>query len=213
MSLRRKPRASGGRSKPVRRAPQRDIYATCGDCGKMSFKTRDAAKAYRRRNPDLADLRPYGCPAGTGTFHLGTLSEEIVEGEVSREEAYANGYAGESRARRRVDERSHGRCERCGGAGSDFSHRRTTAVRDAHQWCGCNALKACRTCHAWAHANPAAARAEGFHVTRFADRPSMVPAKRLGQWVILTCSGKVIDLKPGEVIVEHGLPRRVRVER
>lgn len=188
---------------------RRDILTTCGECGKLSYKTRDAAKRHKRQMNLGDEYRPYLCPSGRGVFHLGELSESIIHGEVSRAQAYTMA-PGEKSARRKVDERSHGRCERCGAKdASDYSHRRTTAVRDDHQWCACNATKACRTCHAWAHSNPTLAKAIGFAVSRFETHVAGVPAKLLNGWRILTCSGRSIPIPEEEVVIEYGIPRRI----
>lgn len=96
-------------------------------------------------------------------------------------------------AREVVYRRSRGRCEVCGGVGSEFSHRRTRAVRGKHQNSPENALWACRTCHARMHRNPEVARANGWHVSRYVDEPGTVPVwlpPRRG-WFLLGCDGSM----------------------
>lgn len=78
-------------------------------------------------------------------------------------------------AREVVYRRSRGRCEVCGGVGSEFSHRRTRAVRGEHAHAAENALWACRTCHDRMHRNPEVARANGWHVSRYVEDPGTVP--------------------------------------
>jgi hypothetical protein len=95
----------------------------------------------------------------------------------------------EAEARKAVYVRSRGRCEGCGGTATDYSHRRTVAVRGQHQWCPCNALHLCRTCHRWAHDNPEAARERGWHVSRYVDDPGTVPAVTIAGTFILDCEG------------------------
>jgi len=51
-----------------------------------------------------------------------------------------------------------------------------------------NGLAACRPCHRWVHANPAAAQANGWTVSLWAD-PATVPALVRGHPVTLTAGG------------------------
>jgi 5-methylcytosine-specific restriction protein A len=67
-----------------------------------------------------------------------------------------------TKSRELVKARSNGRCERCGGAGTDWHHRRRRAVKDEHTHHPCNGVLLCRTCHSWAHAHPRLAREEGW---------------------------------------------------
>lgn len=80
-------------------------------------------------------------------------------------------------ARITVKVRSHYRCERCGAPASEghWHHRRSRRVVDAHQHCPCNGVWLCGTCHQWAHAHPADARAAGWIVSAWVDEPTTVP--------------------------------------
>ena len=95
----------------------------------------------------------------------------------------------ETNARELLHQRSRGRCEGCGGNATDYSHRRTVAVGGKHQWCPCNALHLCRTCHRWAHQNPDQARRRGWHVSRYTDEPGTVPALTIAGTFTLDCEG------------------------
>ena len=44
-------------------------------------------------------------------------------------------------------------------------------MRDEHTHCPCNGVWLCRTCHAWAHKNPIAAREAGYIVSRYVLNP------------------------------------------
>lgn len=112
----------------------------------------------------------------------------------------------ETKARELLRERSRGRCEGCRGAATDYSHRRTVAVPDEHQWCPCNALHLCRTCHKWAHDNPEKARLRGWHVSRYMDTPSDVPAAIITGWVTLDCEGSGQWVHDDSIIVSDGAP-------
>lgn len=96
-------------------------------------------------------------------------------------------------AREVVFGRSRYRCECCGGVARDFSHRRTRAVPGEHQNCPCSALAACRADHEWMHAHPEAARARGWHVSRYVDEPGSVPVwlPTRGGWFLLGCDGSM----------------------
>lgn len=112
----------------------------------------------------------------------------------------------ETRARELVRERSRGRCEGCGGQATDYSHRRSVAVADDHQWCPCNALHLCRTCHRWAHDNPEKARLRGWHVSRYTDRPALVPTTTISGWHTLDCEGSGRWLHANEILFSDGAP-------
>lgn len=106
-------------------------------------------------------------------------------------------------AREAVFARSRLRCEVCGGRASDYSHRRTRAVRGEHQHCPCNALAACRTCHRRMHDGPEAARFRGWHVSSAEAEPGSVPVYlpfRQG-WFLLGCDG---SMSRTEVPVDDG---------
>lgn len=81
------------------------------------------------------------------------------------------------------------RCLRCGGAGTDWHHRRTRSVKDEHQHCQCNGILLCRTCHSWVHGHPFQARRFGWIVSRHTERPAETPILlRSGDWVTLSCT-------------------------
>lgn len=67
--------------------------------------------------------------------------------------------------RQQVWERSNGMCERCGWAAmTDVHHLAGRGGVDPHRLA--NLAGMCRACHEWAHANPAAARDQGWMVSR-----------------------------------------------
>lgn len=86
-----------------------------------------------------------------------------------------------ARARVAVRERHQGRCERCGGPGAHWHHRKSRSVRGEHRHCICNGLWLCASCHTWAHANHDAAVEEGVIVPRWGEDP--------GDWSVLTYQG------------------------
>lgn len=55
---------------------------------------------------------------------------------------------------------------------------------DRHQHAPCNGVTCCTVCHAWIHAHPFEARAEGWIVARHAD-PCHVEVKIHGKMVLL----------------------------
>ena len=75
----------------------------------------------------------------------------------------------------RVRERDMGRCARCGSTDSLHVHHR---VLRSHQGGGnpANLATLCAECHGHCHANPAAARREGW-LLRSADNPAEVPVR------------------------------------
>lgn len=73
-----------------------------------------------------------------------------------------------------VEARDRNRCARCGGAGSDWHHRRSRRVVGVHQHSPANGLLLCRTCHEWVHANPLMARLGGFIVSMHEKEPGSV---------------------------------------
>lgn len=176
-------------------------------CGKDSFLTRkDARTAKRRYGIRASDNHVYACLINEGVFHLGHLPADVINGTVTRAEAYSMDDA-EKWAREAVALRAHRLCEVCGGRGQDFSHRRTKSVHDEHTWCPCNALFACRSCHSTMHDGPVAARREGLHVSRFIDLPGTVPALLSVGWAILDCEGGGRVIPAEQVIDEYGTPR------
>ena len=112
----------------------------------------------------------------------------------------------ETAAREALRKRSRGRCEGCGGTATDYSHRRTVAVPDDHQWCPCNALHLCRTCHSWAHHNPGKARLRGWHVSRYTERPGHVPACTIQGWFTLDCEGSGRYVHGDDIVISDGTP-------
>ena len=111
----------------------------------------------------------------------------------------------ETRARELVIKRSHTLCERCGGAGAEYSHRRTRGVKDDHEWCPCNALRLCRGCHRWAHEFPSQARWEGVHVSRYMENPRHSPVRLINGWWFLTCEGGARYLGPRNLDFSAGM--------
>lgn len=84
--------------------------------------------------------------------------------------------------------RHGGRCLRCGGAGTDFHHRRSRRVRDEHTHHPCNGIWLCRTCHSWVHRHPALAQDKGWIVSQWVAEPGTKKVKAFtGDWLDNTC--------------------------
>lgn len=80
-------------------------------------------------------------------------------------------------------------CQRCGGVGSDWHHRRSRRVVDEHTHCPCNGVLLCRTCHAWVHGHPELAQGMGLIVSAYWS-PSMFPVQCFdGREWLLDCEG------------------------
>lgn len=73
----------------------------------------------------------------------------------------------------------------CMGDATDAHHRQRRGIGDDSI---SNAVHACRTCHAYAHAHPAMARDAGWIVSAW-GKPAEVPVRRRGRWVLLTPDG------------------------
>lgn len=93
-------------------------------------------------------------------------------------------------------------CARCNGRGTDWHHRRSRRVRAAHRHCACNGLWLCRTCHSWAHLNPAEARAEGMVVWQWVDEPMSVPHRRFDGWWVAGCDGSLDAVNASSVTTD-----------
>lgn len=86
-----------------------------------------------------------------------------------------------------VEDRSGGVCERCGVARATEKHHRKLRRHGDHR--AANLVDLCTPCHAWVHANPAAAYESGFMV-RAASNPRTVPVRHARRgWVQLIDSG------------------------
>lgn len=99
-----------------------------------------------------------------------------------------------------VRERDHGRCQRCGGSGTAWHHRRGRSVRDEHTHDACNGVTLCDACHAWLHQHPAYAREKGFIVSRHEPTPSAVPIHTFHGLVVHTCDGTAEPFQVGKII-------------
>lgn len=176
-------------------------------CGKVSYETRAAAKRAKRGLGTRADgrMRPYQCQVNTQVWHLGHLHDDVVAGAVGRDRVYTPSEV-QAMAREALLRRAGRQCEVCGGVGRDYSHRRTRSVKDAHQWCPCNAVWACRTCHDAMHAAPAQARERGHHVSRYVEEPATIPVRLRGRWFVLLCDGTKIPVADTLVRVAYGTP-------
>jgi hypothetical protein len=80
--------------------------------------------------------------------------------------------------------------------GSDWHHRRSRSVVDAHTHCACNGVTLCgpgnnNGDHGWTHSNPFEARAKGLIISRHSLLlPFNVPVLITGRgWVLLQCNG------------------------
>lgn len=105
-----------------------------------------------------------------------------------------------TKSREVVRARDMGTCIRCGMGGTDWHHRRRRAVKNGHfQHCPCIGVTLCRTCHAWAHANPRRAQETGFIISAYEDEPFNQPIKMFGQhWATFDCEGNVHYLKEND---------------
>ena len=104
----------------------------------------------------------------------------------------------EAEAREIVRKRANGRCEVCGGRGSEYSHRQRRSIQ-ANRWDPANALLACRSCHARMHNSPQEARTVGWHVSIY-EEPAQVPVLLSdGHYWLLDHEGgatEVVDPQP-----------------
>lgn len=95
-----------------------------------------------------------------------------------------------------VEERDLGRCQRCGGRGTEVHHRRGKSVKGVHRDCPCNLILLCGRgnhtgCHGWAHSNPEDARGSGLIVSRYVLEPASIPLNTWNGEVVIRCNGTV----------------------
>lgn len=90
----------------------------------------------------------------------------------------------EARCRKDVKDRSAGRCEKCGGHGSEVHHRKNRSQGGG--WDTANCVLLCRPCHHWVTVNPALARESGWAVARH-DDPESVPVPLVGMFSGTPC--------------------------
>lgn len=84
--------------------------------------------------------------------------------------------------------RDKGRCLRCGGVGSERSHRRSRRIRDEHTHCPCNVNLLCHTCHAdFIGAQQIEARKSGLLLHSTVAVPAHVPVQTYMGWGLLLC--------------------------
>jgi hypothetical protein len=90
--------------------------------------------------------------------------------------------------RRLVKARAQGRCERCGGPGSEVHHRQRR--REGGHGIE-NLVLLCAIDHRWAHANPEDARREGYIVSTSLSRWTIadIPIFQFGRAVYLSPEG------------------------
>lgn len=102
------------------------------------------------------------------------------------------------RSRLLVAGRDLGMCFRCSGRATDSHHRRRRREShgsDAHS--PANIISLCRVCHAWVHANPRAAREQGYIVVSSEPDPGSVPVWHvIYRWVRLHDDGTFRLLQP-----------------
>lgn len=98
-----------------------------------------------------------------------------------------------TKTRELVTTRERGLCGRCGARGVEMSHRRPRGIKDEHTHCPCNLIWACSDCaRGFAHMEPAAARREGFTLSRYIQLPPAEHAVLFRpRWVMLDCVGGV----------------------
>lgn len=97
-----------------------------------------------------------------------------------------------------VTARCGGRCERCGGIGRSFHHRKK--VSQGGEWCPSNIVRLCGSgttgCHGWVEHEPNAAEAEGWHVRPWGC-PEEIPVKYgRKEWLQLLPDGEVVESEP-----------------
>lgn len=100
-----------------------------------------------------------------------------------------------TKARQIVQERSGGRCERCGGVGEHLHHRRRRRPAAGHdQHCPCILVRLCSVCHAAAHlSNQTLMQVSGFQVSAYEDEPWTIPLQHsLYGWVTQNCDGTYV---------------------
>ncbi len=91
-----------------------------------------------------------------------------------------------------VRQREVGRCLRCGvgeGEGSHDIHHRQRRREAGHAVWTCILL--CRTCHNWAHANPARARMTGFIISAHDPAGWERPIKAYWGWALIAEVGTI----------------------
>ena len=96
--------------------------------------------------------------------------------------------------REQIIDRSKRRCERCGGRGTDYHHRRRRGIKDGHTECSCNALWLCRDCHAEVHAQPYRSRNNGWIVSVGVESPATEPVRTWRGKMRFNCQGMVVRL-------------------
>lgn len=91
--------------------------------------------------------------------------------------------------RLKVYARDGRQCLRCGVPGTEIQHRMRRREGGHALW---NLVLMCHNCHQrWAHANPAAAREQGWIISVHQREPWNVPVKTFFGWVILTEDGQI----------------------
>lgn len=102
-----------------------------------------------------------------------------------------------TKARELVRERQNGQCARCGVLYSDLHHRQRR--REAGHAVGI-LVGLCRNDHRWAHANPSAAKRDGYIIDPHENDPQSVPLKSFMGWVLFDDDGNVTftEEKSGE---------------
>lgn len=101
----------------------------------------------------------------------------------------------ENQCRSLVLARSGGRCERCGGIGRSYHHRKKRG--QGGEWDPTNIVRLCGTgttgCHGWVEEHPNEAQTQGFHVRPW-ERPDEVPVKwQRSKWYLLLPDGEMSD--------------------
>ena len=98
-----------------------------------------------------------------------------------------------TKSRQQVKARDMETCLMCGMSGNAWHHRRRRAVKSGHfQHCACNGVLLCSTDHAWVHAHPVEAMANGFILSTITKNPHEHPVRTFAGWFTLTCDGESI---------------------
>lgn len=100
-----------------------------------------------------------------------------------------------------IEARSNGLCEvglpGCGGLAVEIQHRRARGAggsRRPETNAAGNGIGTCRSCHSWIESHLEVSRVRGWSVRQSVSTPADVPVLRLGQWVLLSDCGQVVEL-------------------
>jgi len=93
-----------------------------------------------------------------------------------------------AKARDAARSRFDGKCARCGSNGAEHHHRQRRREGGHGFW---NLVLLCPTDHKWAHANPEAARENGYIISVHHDNPASAPIRTYAGWALFPEQGGV----------------------